>query len=368
MPSLVCELEKFVKNECLSNSLGRAKLKTIIQQDSFELCCMDTGYGYNTIRRYDSIADLVDDKNSVVWHGLWSSLASLPMHLGFFTGLASYCWALFLCRINRSIMEPGNNAVQVTIDIDYSEIPKADGHSDTDEPNSGLDAPFRFFTDNGMLKVDEASNDYSALKKIFLFGMRSVAEETRIVGIYKNMSSSLIGQARLKSFKIFMDAMARKCVGNAIVTLACTAPPGTRFVRFSVTGSAKLVRSLETAKLMAMASICPMAKMDENGLRHVLFCRVILGNMETVPTGSGQFHPSIPEYDSGVDNLGAPSRFCQYCTNCEPIVVKGFDNNQNSIKANKIPWGEFELKVAEVSGVKLLNTIPKLGGHSVGAT
>lgn len=48
---------------------------------------------------------------------------------------------------------------------------------------------------------------------------------------------------------------------------------------------------------------------DENGLRHVMLCRVILGNMETVHAGSQQFHPCSKEYDSGVDDVSAPRRY-----------------------------------------------------------
>ncbi|KAK3223353.1 hypothetical protein Dsin_010378 [Dipteronia sinensis] len=216
-------------------------------------------------------------------------------------------------------MEPGNNEEQVTIDIDYSEILEADDDSDTDEPNSGLDAPFRFFTDNGMLKTDEASIEHSGVKKIFLSGMGSSAKETRIVGIYKNLSSSLTGQARSSSFKIFKDAMTRKCGGNANVRYAWygTARDEVREILshgFSQLG--KVAGNGETyghgihlsnAKF-SMDSVLS-SEIDENGLRHVLLCRVILGNMEKVPTGSGQFHPSIKDYDSGVDNLAAPSSY-----------------------------------------------------------
>ncbi|KAK2643258.1 hypothetical protein Ddye_025021 [Dipteronia dyeriana] len=57
---------------------------------------------------------------------------------------------------------------------------------------------FDIFTDNGMFKSDEASNDYCAVQKSFLFGMGTLAEETRTVGIHKNMA----GKAPLNSFKI----------------------------------------------------------------------------------------------------------------------------------------------------------------------
>ncbi|KAA8525842.1 hypothetical protein F0562_007697 [Nyssa sinensis] len=48
---------------------------------------------------------------------------------------------------------------------------------------------------------------------------------------------------------------------------------------------------------------------DESGVRHMVFCRVILGNMEVVRPGSGQFHPSSENFDSGVDDLQNPSYY-----------------------------------------------------------
>jgi hypothetical protein len=48
---------------------------------------------------------------------------------------------------------------------------------------------------------------------------------------------------------------------------------------------------------------------DENGVRHVVLCRVILGKVELVRHGSEQFHPSCENFDSGVDNLENPNHY-----------------------------------------------------------
>ena len=42
---------------------------------------------------------------------------------------------------------------------------------------------------------------------------------------------------------------------------------------------------------------------DENGLQHIVSCRVIMGNMEQVRPGSQQFHSSSEHCDSGVDDI-----------------------------------------------------------------
>lgn len=48
---------------------------------------------------------------------------------------------------------------------------------------------------------------------------------------------------------------------------------------------------------------------DENGVRHVVLCRVILGKVELVRHGSEQFHPSSENFDSGVDDLENPNHY-----------------------------------------------------------
>jgi hypothetical protein len=48
---------------------------------------------------------------------------------------------------------------------------------------------------------------------------------------------------------------------------------------------------------------------DENGMRHMVLCRVVLGKMEVVKRGSKQLFPSCEDFDSGVDNLQDPSLY-----------------------------------------------------------
>ncbi|KAL6985715.1 hypothetical protein U1Q18_019089 [Sarracenia purpurea var. burkii] len=57
---------------------------------------------------------------------------------------------------------------------------------------------------------------------------------------------------------------------------------------------------------LTSASYCDV---DENGERHMVFCRVILGNVELIRPGSRQFHPSSENFDSGVDDLQNPSHY-----------------------------------------------------------
>lgn len=48
---------------------------------------------------------------------------------------------------------------------------------------------------------------------------------------------------------------------------------------------------------------------DEKGVRYIVFCHVILGNVEVVTPGCGLYHPSSVNFDNGVDDLHNPSQY-----------------------------------------------------------
>ncbi|PHU28778.1 hypothetical protein BC332_00871 [Capsicum chinense] len=48
---------------------------------------------------------------------------------------------------------------------------------------------------------------------------------------------------------------------------------------------------------------------DENGVRYMVLCRIILGNEELLHFGSQQSYPSSEKYDSGVDDLEIPTYY-----------------------------------------------------------
>jgi hypothetical protein len=48
------------------------------------------------------------------------------------------------------------------------------------------------------------------------------------------------------------------------------------------------------------------AEADDNGEKHIILCRVILGNVETVVAGSQQYYPSSIDFDTGTDDPKNP--------------------------------------------------------------
>ncbi|VFQ76538.1 unnamed protein product [Cuscuta campestris] len=60
---------------------------------------------------------------------------------------------------------------------------------------------------------------------------------------------------------------------------------------------------------------------DENGVRHILLCRVILGKTEVVPPGSGQWLPSSGDFHSGVDDSVSPTNYIVWSTNMNTHIL-----------------------------------------------
>lgn len=58
---------------------------------------------------------------------------------------------------------------------------------------------------------------------------------------------------------------------------------------------------------------------DDNGEKHLILCRVILGNVERV--GPQQCHPSSEVFDTGVDDIKNPKWYVVWCTNMNSHIL-----------------------------------------------
>lgn len=63
---------------------------------------------------------------------------------------------------------------------------------------------------------------------------------------------------------------------------------------------------------------------DENCVQHMVFCRVIMGNMEVIPPGSKQRYPSSNDFDSGVDDLQQPRHYIIWNMNMNTHIYPEF--------------------------------------------
>ncbi|XP_054808321.1 inactive poly [ADP-ribose] polymerase RCD1-like isoform X2 [Prosopis cineraria] len=164
--------------------------------------------------------------------------------------------------------------------------------------------------------------DINTVQELFLKGMSSLGS-TNIVNIY-SCSSTLL-PARLELFQKQVE-ITEKCRGNAnvqYVWLASSKTELSTIMKYGVGQSmhGPVVHLAAANSPHSRASYCDV---DENGVRHMVLCRVILGNLELLCPGSRQFHPSSNDYDSGVDDIESPKCFTVWTMNMNTHIYPEF--------------------------------------------
>ncbi|XWS34795.1 hypothetical protein CRYUN_Cryun21dG0068100 [Craigia yunnanensis] len=261
---------------------------------------------------------------------------------------------------------------QVSVTIDNDEISCVTSGSNEIDSNSDR---FEFFIKNGLTKIHESSLEDSIIRTSFFSGLgqnSELAKKTKIVAIHKNLNSSWSGKARSQSFRVFSKAVADKCGGDANVKYAWYGASRDEICQIVMYGCSWSLKapgngdccrhsiSLSPAKF-PFDSVLP-SEVDETGLMHLLLCRVILGKQEVVTADSNQFHPSSPEFDSGIDDLSAPRKYFVWSaymnSHILPCYIISFKTpyvrgSKGLLEANTIkprsPWMRFPTLISMLS-------------------
>ena len=102
---------------------------------------------------------------------------------------------------------------------------------------------------------------------------------------------------------------------------------------------------------------------DENGVRHMVLCRVIMGNMEPLGGDRAQFVTGGEGYDNGVDNVSSPKHYVVWNMNMNTHVYPEF---VVSFKLLFIPNAEgdfsFHIKKKVTISIKKKSTDDTLNG------
>ncbi|KAK4488829.1 hypothetical protein RD792_004619, partial [Penstemon davidsonii] len=202
---------------------------------------------------------------------------------------------------------------QVSITVDDYEITSSSDSEIKPSNHNCYERLFNNFTMNGMLRLRNDSSEYNKIRKSFTAGMAAGMEVNGVV-IHRNSYSNPIGQAKMVVFRIFSKAVAEKRGGDANVK--CAWYGGSRdeisgIIAYGFSGN--FGDGYGNGIVLSPANF-PIdsawrAVEDENGVRHMLLCRVALGNTELVSPGSDQIQPSSTDFDSGIDNPLAPRKY-----------------------------------------------------------
>ncbi|KAH0675382.1 hypothetical protein KY285_023183 [Solanum tuberosum] len=239
---------------------------------------------------------------------------------------------------------------QVSMTIENREI-LFSSDSEVESPSPTSKYHFRLLKRNGIIKLEERDQEHDLIKAGFLSGMGQLGNEIEVVAIHKNSRSTILGQARSESFRIYSEAMQKKCGGDANIKYAWIGSSKDEICKIISHGFSTITEPKSGNCFGNGVHLYPTnidgvfsAVEDENGLRHMLLCRVILGNTEVIEASSKQFQPTCPDFDSGVDNYVAPKTYIIWPSNMNshilPIFLVSFKGPLllgNSSKIKKIP-------------------------------
>ncbi|KAJ6805048.1 inactive poly [ADP-ribose] polymerase RCD1 [Iris pallida] len=166
-------------------------------------------------------------------------------------------------------------------------------------------------------REDSERHAYIAVQKMLLHGLGPTVGAKDVVRISRTPLINNAGEARFALFQKQVEVM-KNLRGSANVRYAWLASSKDAvedlmlqgIMRFEVPVHRPTIDVGVHLAAANFSNICSRySDVDENGITHMMLCRIILGNVELVPNGSTQFQPSNENFDSGVDDLHTPKQY-----------------------------------------------------------
>ncbi|GKV36435.1 hypothetical protein SLEP1_g44570 [Rubroshorea leprosula] len=254
-----------------------------------------------------------------------------------------------------------------------------DQESDLSDLESSFCRPssFRFnesaTSGEGLVQLFQGQRPYDLLTERFLSGLGPppLRTNTEVLAVYQNKYSDIRGQGMMQNFGICKKTMEQKHGGNANVNFAWCSVSKDEIPKIIQYGFSCSMPKNDgsyghgvylTPANSSLLECVKKAAVDEDGLRHVFLCRVILGKTEVIQPGTQQCCPSSKEFDSGVDNLWSPNKYIVWSTHMNahilpdfllsfraPCCLEGFLTPQVHQKMPTSPWLPFPALLSALS-------------------
>ncbi|XP_011626768.1 inactive poly [ADP-ribose] polymerase RCD1 [Amborella trichopoda] len=163
-----------------------------------------------------------------------------------------------------------------------------------------------------LVKLNDGNKAYVSIKRLFLSGFqKEMIGMISVDAIYGCSYASAVGLARLQTFQRHIE-MTKNSFVSANVMYAWHGTSAKGVESIILHGFGRPVAGYGSDAYGIGIYLTPegyphlsvlSAEPDDNGLHHLVLCRVIMGNMEQVQCGSAQFHPRNVDFDSGVEDL-----------------------------------------------------------------
>ncbi|KAF2323913.1 hypothetical protein GH714_003941 [Hevea brasiliensis] len=237
-----------------------------------------------------------------------------------------------------------NPKIEIEIRIDNSPIKRKRDGLDKEEPevNSSIkqeeDAskrPRLCFPDvetsrwpNARL-LTEGEKAYSMVRDYFLSGIRKVDAGATITAIYQCTRDGHLEKARYEVFQKQIEiTKAARGLSNLVYAWHGASAKGVESILAHGFGVPSKISGTECYGVGVYLSplglpymSAKLSEMDGNGEKHLILCRVILGNVEKVEMGSQQYYPSNFQFDTGADDLNNPKWYIVWSSNMNRHII-----------------------------------------------
>ncbi|KAL3634056.1 hypothetical protein CASFOL_021110 [Castilleja foliolosa] len=189
---------------------------------------------------------------------------------------------------------------------------------------------------------------FAIVKNLFLSGLGIVEPGVTVTSVHQCVRMGPLDKARLEVFSRQMEIM-KKARGESNMVFAWygTSAKGVESILTHGFGTpSNLSHSkghgigIYLSPIKSPQNSARLSETDENGEKHVVLCRVILGKCEKVESWSTQSCPSSVDYDTGVDDINNPRWYTVWHANMnthilpECVVSYRPVNMSGSVKGN----------------------------------
>ncbi|XP_030551735.1 probable inactive poly [ADP-ribose] polymerase SRO5 [Rhodamnia argentea] len=236
-------------------------------------------------------------------------------------------------------------------------------------------SPPSLFIGGELMELSEEDNIHHLMGEHLVSRLAMLGARVTLVAILRICYSDFSAKERAKAFQVHSEAAQKKVGDNTInvVKFAWYAASKPEVLKILSCGFGYIGKPGNNGSYGCGVYFSPFdhplesavsAPFDEDGLRHLLLCRVILGKSEIVSLGSGRSHLISEEYDSGVDDLSFPRRYIIRSAHLNIRVLpayivsfrvsccsRGFWKTPEKLENLTTPWTPFPIFFWELSKI-----------------
>uniref|UniRef100_A0A161ZRA3 Uncharacterized protein n=1 Tax=Daucus carota subsp. sativus TaxID=79200 RepID=A0A161ZRA3_DAUCS len=222
-----------------------------------------------------------------------------------------------------------------------------------------------------LVSLNEEDKLYKTIAERLLVGLRDLGLDAQVESVCRNFFAGFTFQARFQAFRVFQKALERKN-GGANVKYAWYGGRKDEIIKILAHGFGHCRQGDGTegsygtgvylSPFCAPVESVQAAVEDDDGLRYLLLCRVLLGRVELVRPGSQQYHPSSSEFDSGVDSLECPKKIIVWANQMNTHIMPEFlvtftaqpcskGHQRTQIRKPTSPWMPFPSLISTLAKV-----------------